>query len=70
MDAATALPSLASGMLDGVTHLIGLILGKGLPFVYPPSCVPTHPRRALGAAACGSSLGEFFLCAYHRHTFW
>ena len=28
-------------MLGGVTCHIGLILGKGLPFVYPPSWVPT-----------------------------
>ena len=59
MDAVTALPSVARGMLDGVTRCIGLILGKGPPFVYPPSWVPTHLRRALGATACGSSLGEF-----------
>ena len=32
---------MARGMLDGVTRHVGLILGKGPPFVYPPSWVPT-----------------------------
>ena len=41
MDAVTALPSLARGMLDGVTRHIGLILGTGQSFVYPPSWVST-----------------------------
>ena len=41
MDAVTALPSLASGMLDGITRCIGLTVGKGPPFVYLPSWVPT-----------------------------
>ena len=48
-------------MLDGVTRHIGLILDKGPPFVYLPSWVPTHPRRALGAAARGSSLVFLFV---------
>ena len=58
MDAATALPNLARGILDGVTRCIGLILGKGLPFVYPPSWVPAPPCRALGNVAYVSSLGH------------
>ena len=41
VDAVTALPSLARGMLDGVTHHIGLTVGKGPLFVYLPSWVPT-----------------------------
>ena len=41
MDAVTALPSLARGMLDGITRRIGLTVGKGPPFVYLPSWVPT-----------------------------
>ena len=41
MDAVTALPSLARGLPDGITRHIGLILGKGPPFVYLPSWVPT-----------------------------
>ena len=66
----TTLPSLARGILDGVTRHIGVILGKGPFFVYPRSWVPTHPHRALGAAARGSSLGEFCSCTYHGRTFW
>ena len=31
---------LVRGMLDDVTHRIGLIFGKGLPFLYLPSWVP------------------------------
>ena len=50
MDAVTALPSLARGMLDGVTRHIGLILGKRPPFVYPPSSVPTRNEETLTEA--------------------
>jgi hypothetical protein len=41
VEAAIALPSLASVMRDGVTRRIGLILGKGPVFVYPLSRIPT-----------------------------
>ena len=40
MEAATALPSLDSGMRDGITRQVGLILGKGPFCVYPPSSIP------------------------------
>ena len=41
MEAVTALSSLARGMLDGITCRIELTIGKGLPFIYLPSRVPT-----------------------------
>ena len=34
VDAVTALPSLARGILDGITRRMGLTVGKGPPFVY------------------------------------
>ena len=46
MDAVTALPGLARGMLDGITCCIGLTVGKGPPFVYLPSWVPTATMAA------------------------
>ena len=47
MDAVTALPSFARGMLDDVTRRIGSTVGKGPPFVYPPSWVPTERGHRL-----------------------
>ena len=41
VEAAIALPSLASVMRDGVTRQVGLILGKGPALVYPSSRIPT-----------------------------
>ena len=46
MDVVTALPSLARGMLDGITRHIGLTVGKGPPFVYLPSWVPTRVHES------------------------
>ena len=36
--------------------------GKGTLRMYLLGIFPTHPRRALGAAALGKSLGEFRSC--------
>ena len=41
MDTVAALRSLARGMLDGITRRIGITVGKGPPFLYLPSWVPT-----------------------------
>ena len=41
VDMVTVLPSLARGMLDSITRRIGLTVGKGPPFAYMPSWVPT-----------------------------
>ena len=41
VEAANALPRFTSGVWDGVTLRLGLILGKGPAFVYPPSWTPT-----------------------------
>ena len=49
MDAVTALPNLARGMLDGISRRIGLTVGKGPPFVYLSSWVPTMPAYFLSA---------------------
>ena len=46
VDVVTALPSFVRGMLDGVIRRIGLTVGKGTPFVYLPSWVPTHMPAA------------------------
>ena len=44
------------------------ILGSGHMQLYPLDTVPTHPHRALGLAACGSTHGEFSPCMYHWRT--
>ena len=49
---AVRLPTLAEASLL-------CILGSGTERTYPLGRVPTHPRRALGAAARGNILGEF-----------
>ena len=36
--------------------------------LYPLDIVLTHPRRALGFAARGSTRGELSSCMYHGHT--
>ena len=38
------------------------ILGNGHVRLYPLDTVPTHPRRALGFAARGSTRGELSFC--------
>ena len=48
VDAVTALPSLARGMMDDITRCIGLTIGKGPPFVYLPSWVPTTSGSVFG----------------------
>ena len=64
MDVVTALPSLARGILDGITRRIGLTIGKGPPFVYLPSWVPTvvlkdvDSRGGLGRRGGGESGGR------------
>ena len=44
VEAANALPSLASGMWDDVTFLIVLIRGKGLSVVDLPFSIPARTR--------------------------
>ena len=44
------------------------ILGSGTERTYPFGRVPTHPHRALGAAARGRILGEFSSWRYHGLT--
>ena len=41
------------------------ILGSGHIMLYQLDTVPTHPRRALGFAACGSTRRELSSCMYH-----
>ena len=44
------------------------ILGSGHVLFFPLDTVPTHPRRALGFAARGSTRGDFSSCMYHGRT--
>ena len=44
------------------------ILGSGHVMLYPLDTVPSHPRRALGFFACGSTRGELSSCIYHGRT--
>ena len=44
------------------------IMGSGHLLLYPLDTVPTHPRRALGFAACGSTRRELSSCIYHGRT--
>ena len=44
------------------------ILGSGHVLLYPLDTVPTHPRRALGFSARGSTRGELSSCMYHGRT--
>ena len=44
------------------------VLGSGQVLLYPLDTVPTHPRRALGFAARGSTRGDLSSCMYHAHT--
>ena len=44
------------------------ILESGTDGTYLLGRVPTHPRRALGATACGNIIGEFSLWRYHGLT--
>ena len=44
------------------------ILGSGHVWFYPLDTVPTHPRRALGFAARGSTRGELSSCMYYGCT--
>lgn len=37
-------------------------LGRGTERMYPFARVPTHPRRVLGASACGSNVGDVSMC--------
>ena len=57
-----ALPSFVSGTFDGLN------LSRGPDLVYPFFWVPTHSRRALGAAARGKYLFEFTSLRYHGQT--
>ena len=69
VEAAIALPSLASGILEGLT-LTGVAHGRGLILVYPFFWVPTHPRRALGASTRGNIRGELSSYKYQGRTSW
>ena len=44
------------------------ILGSGHVLLYPLDTVPTHPHRALGFAARGSTRKELSSCMYHGRT--
>ena len=44
------------------------IHGKGGKQIYTLGRLPTHPCRALGAAAIGKNIGKSFLCRYHGRT--
>ena len=44
------------------------ILGIGHVRLYPLDTVPTHPHRALGFSARGSTHGELSYCIYHGRT--
>ena len=44
------------------------ILVSGRVLFYPLDTVPTHPYRALGFAARGSTRGELSSCMYHGRT--
>ena len=44
------------------------ILGSGHVLLYPLDAVPTHPHRALGFSAPGSTSGELSSCMYHGRT--
>ena len=44
------------------------ILGNGDARMYPLGRFPTHPLRALGADALGSTLGELCSWRYHGRT--
>ena len=44
------------------------ILGSGHVWLYPLDTVPTHPCRALGFSARGSTRGELSSCMYHGRT--
>ena len=44
------------------------ILGSVQVLLYPLDTVPTHPHRALGFAARGSTRKELSSCMYHGRT--
>ena len=44
------------------------IMGSGHALLYPLDTVPTHPRRALGFSARGSTRGKLSYCMYHGRT--
>ena len=68
MEATTTLPSVASRILDVVTLLICLMLGKVLAFVNWPSSFTAHLCKYVGGVRCVSSICEFYSCTYHGIT--
>ena len=46
------------------------ILGSGQVLLYTLDTVPTHPRRALGFSAHGSTRVELSSCLCHGRTIW
>ena len=57
-----------SSDLPGGTLSDTPILGSGHVWLYPLDTVTTHPCRALGFAARGSTHGELSSCMHHGRT--